>query len=81
MPSVIDTASIDEPPEETNGSVMPLAGSSPTLTPMLISACSPNSSASPWIDSRVAASVSCAAVMSARMTTKANSAERAPGRR
>ena len=32
MPSVSDTASIDEPPAEMNGSVMPLAGSRPTLT-------------------------------------------------
>ena len=72
MPSVIDTASIEEPPEEMNGSVMPLAGSRPTLTPMLISDCRPKSSARPWMDSRVAASFSCAAASSARMTMKAN---------
>jgi hypothetical protein len=71
MPTVIDTASMDEPPADTKGSVMPFAGSNPTLTPMLISACSPNISASPWMERRVAGSGSCAALTSARMTTNA----------
>ena len=31
MPSVIDTASIDEPPADTKGSVMPLAGKRPDV--------------------------------------------------
>jgi hypothetical protein len=38
MPAVRDEARLDEPPAEMNGKVMPLAGKSPTLTPMLINA-------------------------------------------
>ena len=47
MPIVKPTASMDEPPLEMNGSVMPLAGRSPTLTAMLMIACSANNRTKP----------------------------------
>src|SRR5918992_1671738 len=47
IPMVSETARSEEPPDEMNGSVIPLAGIRPTLTAMLMTACSPNSTASP----------------------------------
>src|SRR5690606_14717322 len=58
MPMVRKVEMSEEPPAEMNGSVMPSAGNRPTLTAMLIAACSPNSNDSPPTASRVNGSVS-----------------------
>ena len=55
---------------------MPLAGSSPTFTAILISACRPNSMMSPAVAWRMKPSGSCAALDRPRSTMKANSASR-----
>lgn len=38
IPTAAKLTTSDDPPEETNGSVMPVMGSSETTTPMLMSA-------------------------------------------
>ena len=43
VPMAIAAASIDEPPYEMNGRVIPLAGNSRIATAMLTKACNPNS--------------------------------------